>query len=235
MLAMSRRRRAVLAAGAGPPVASARPSEHPAGTATAQAYYQFMLGRHFESEGETRPGRWPRTARPHASTPSRRRSAPSSPAFFARQGRVEDASREARAALALDPANHEANRILGSILASLAEPGDGRRRERSRAGAKRRLYLERGTPRRRHRRRPLARPAAGAPVRPGRQLRQGHRAAAGPARARADPRGVPAAGRSVERRGQRRRGGAGARSRRRGEPAPAGVARRDVRRAAAME
>ena len=42
--------------------------------------------------------------------------------FFARQGRVDDASREARAALALDPANQEANRILGSILASLAEP-----------------------------------------------------------------------------------------------------------------
>ena len=105
----------------GPPVASGRPSVHPPGTETAQAYYQFMLGRHFESEGDT--------TRALAAYREAARLDPQSAevraelaGFFARQGRVEDASREAHAALALDPANQEANRILGSILASLVEP-----------------------------------------------------------------------------------------------------------------
>jgi tetratricopeptide (TPR) repeat protein len=97
---------------------------HPAGSeSSAGAYYQFILGRHFESDGDIDRAMAayreaarldPRSAEIRAELAG----------FFARQGRVDDASREARAALALNPANHEANRILGSILASLAEPGD---------------------------------------------------------------------------------------------------------------
>ena len=126
----------------GPPVASGRPSVHPPGTETAQAYYQFMLGRHFESEGDT--------TRALAAYREAARLDPQSAevraelaGFFARQGRVEDASREAHAALALDPANQEANRILGSILASLVEPGtEGVAGTHARGEAA--LYLERG-------------------------------------------------------------------------------------------
>src|ERR671910_2337060 len=106
------------------PAPPASPSERPAPGETAAAYYQFMLGGHFESEGEL--------DRAMAAYREAARLDPESAeiraelaGFFARQGRVEDASREARAALALDSTNHEANRILGSILASLAEPGTG--------------------------------------------------------------------------------------------------------------
>ena len=124
------------------PAAPARPSEHPAASPAAQAYYQFMLGGHLESEGEL--------DRAMAAYREAARLDPESAeiraelaGFFARQGRVDDASREARAALALDPANHEANRILGSILASLADPaaeGDATDRATGEAA----LHLERG-------------------------------------------------------------------------------------------
>lgn len=95
-----------------------------AGGESGQAYYQFVLGRHFESDGDM--------DRAMAAYREAARLDPESAeiraelaGFFARQGRVDDATREARAALARDPANHEANRILGSILASLAEPDAG--------------------------------------------------------------------------------------------------------------
>jgi pentatricopeptide repeat protein len=117
-------------------------SEHQAGSRTAEAYYQFLLGGHLESTGELE--------RAMAAFREAARLDPESAeiraelaGFFARQGRVEDATREARAALALDPANHEANRILGSILASLAEPGDGGDAG-DRAPGEAALHLERG-------------------------------------------------------------------------------------------
>ena len=116
--------------------------EHPAGTATAQAYYQFMLGRDLEANGETAKAMAAYTAAARLDPQSAEVRAELA-GFFARQGHVEDASREARAALALDPANHEANRILGSILASLAEPGvGGDASDRTLAEAA--SYLERG-------------------------------------------------------------------------------------------
>jgi tetratricopeptide (TPR) repeat protein len=124
------------------PAALAAPSGDPTASQTAQAYYQFMLGGHFESEGEL--------DRAMAAYREAARLDPESAeiraelaGFFARQGRVDDASREARAALALDPANHEANRILGSILASLTDPGTaGNANDRGSGEAA--LHLERG-------------------------------------------------------------------------------------------
>jgi tetratricopeptide (TPR) repeat protein len=105
------------APGARPPTAARQP-----GGATGQAYYQFILGRHLESDGEI-----------DRAIAAYREAARLDPlaaeiraelaGLYARQGRVDEASREARAALAIDSANHEANRILGSILASLVEPG----------------------------------------------------------------------------------------------------------------
>ncbi len=125
-----------------PLLVSAQPVEHPAGTATAQAYYQFMLGRDLEANGETAKAMAAYTAAARLDPQSAEVRAELA-GFLARQGHVEDASREARAALALDPANHEANRILGSILASLAEPGvGGDASDRTLAEAA--SYLERG-------------------------------------------------------------------------------------------
>ena len=206
------------------PAAPARPSEHPTASPAAQAYYQFMLGGHFESEGEL--------DRAMAAYREAARLDPESAeiraelaGFFARQGRVDDASREARAALALDPANHEANRILGSILASLAEPGSGGRRERSGLRAKRRCISS-----------AAAAAMAPTPIRRSdlvlarlyirsRQHEKAITLLQDLLEREVDSRGVPAAGRGVERRRKCRRGGAGARGRRAGEPSPAALAR----------
>ena len=108
------------------PAPGARRSEHPAarqpGGVTAQAYYQFILGRHLESDGEIDRAiaAYREAARLNPLAAEIRAELAG---LYARQGRVDEASREARAALAIDSANHEANRILGSILASLVEPG----------------------------------------------------------------------------------------------------------------
>jgi tetratricopeptide (TPR) repeat protein len=122
--------------------APAQPSRHTGDGETAQAYYQFLLGGHYESAGDNE--------RAMAAFREAARLDPASAeiraelaGFFARQGRLDDASREARAALAIDPANHEANRILGSILASIAQPGVGGDGD-SRVLDEATLHLERG-------------------------------------------------------------------------------------------
>jgi tetratricopeptide (TPR) repeat protein len=83
----------------------------------AAAYYQFLLGRHLESAGE--PDKALAALREAA------RLAPGSAdvraeiaALLAREGREREAIEEARAALAIDPRNHEANRVLGALLAA---------------------------------------------------------------------------------------------------------------------
>jgi tetratricopeptide (TPR) repeat protein len=123
-------------------VAAAQPTPHSSATATARAYYQFMLGRHLESDGEIDQAvaAYREAARldPH-SAEIRAEIA----GLYARQGRV-DAAREARAALAIDPENHEGNRILGSILASLADPDSGPSASADRALSEAATYLERG-------------------------------------------------------------------------------------------
>src|SRR5512145_1845988 len=103
------------------PSPGAHKAARPSGV-TAQAYYQFMLGRHLESDGEIDRAiaAYREAARLDPDAAEVRAELAG---LFARQGRVDDATREARAALAIDAANQEANRILGSILASLVEPG----------------------------------------------------------------------------------------------------------------
>jgi tetratricopeptide (TPR) repeat protein len=104
------------------PSTGAHTSARAASGVTAQAYYRFMLGRHLESDGQIDRAiaAYREAARLDPGAAEIRAELAG---LFARQGRVDDASREARAALAIDPVNHEANRILGSILASLVEPG----------------------------------------------------------------------------------------------------------------
>ena len=113
-----------------PPAPPAAPSpsgmdrlaDGPTAAAPAEAYYHFILGRHFESSGEI-----------DRAIASHREAARLDPgaaeiraelaALLTRQGKLDGAEEEARAALAVDPQNREANRVLGSILASMSESG----------------------------------------------------------------------------------------------------------------
>src|SRR3970040_201801 len=86
----------------------------------ADAYYRFVMGRHYESAGDI-----------DRAIQGYREAARLEPAsaevrgelagLYARQGRLEDAMTEARRALAIDGANREAHRVLGTLLASLLE------------------------------------------------------------------------------------------------------------------
>jgi tetratricopeptide (TPR) repeat protein len=96
----------------------AAPPSQPAGSDTAE--YYFLIGRYLEGAGrideaiaahkraiELEPG----------SAELRAELA----ALYARQDNAIDAIQTAEAALERDPANHEANRILGSVYAAFAE------------------------------------------------------------------------------------------------------------------
>jgi tetratricopeptide (TPR) repeat protein len=82
-----------------------------------EAAYEFLLGRFYESRGDIDKAiaAHREAARLDPGSAEIRAELAS---LFARQGRVRDAVNESRAALAIDPENREANRVLGSILAS---------------------------------------------------------------------------------------------------------------------
>ena len=98
------------------------PAEAPPGAPDAAAYYQFLLGRHLESAGE-----------PDKALAALREAARLAPgaadiraeiaSLLAREGREREALDEARAALAVDARNHEANRVLGALLAASMDEG----------------------------------------------------------------------------------------------------------------
>ncbi len=109
-----------------------------------EAYYQFLLGRHLESESAIDGA--------IAAYESARRLDPTSaepPAelagLYARQGRFDQARILADAALAIDSSNIEAHRVLGSVYAALAD-NDARDPSVTPAEAARRAidHLERG-------------------------------------------------------------------------------------------
>jgi tetratricopeptide (TPR) repeat protein len=95
----------------------------PAGDKTAEAYYQFLLGRHLEGDGQIDQAV---AAYQQAATLDPTSSAiPAELAgLYARQGRIKDATTAADAALKLNPSDVDAHRVLGSIYASLAEPDE---------------------------------------------------------------------------------------------------------------
>lgn len=87
---------------------------------TADAYFQFILGRHLESEGEV--DRAVEAFREAARLdPSSAEVRAELAGLYARQGRLDDAIAEARGALAIDDDNHEAHRVLGTLYASVIE------------------------------------------------------------------------------------------------------------------
>lgn len=86
----------------------------------AEAYYEFLLGRSLENDGEI-----------EAAIAAHQRAARLDPtsadlpaelaAVYARQGRFDEARTAAEAAIAVDADNLEANRVLGSVFAALAD------------------------------------------------------------------------------------------------------------------
>ena len=108
-----------------------RPSPAPVGAQQPEATpgYYFMLGRHLESLGKIDEAI---AAHQHAIAlqPDSAELRAELAGLYARQDRAREALDTAEAALARDPDNHEANRILGSVYAALAEqkkpfrPGD---------------------------------------------------------------------------------------------------------------
>ena len=100
------------------PAPGAQPPPVPKAEETAG--YYFLLARHLEGVGQideaiaalTRASTLaPKAAEIHAELAG----------VYARQNRAVDAVEAAEAGLALDPANREANRILGSVYAALSE------------------------------------------------------------------------------------------------------------------
>lgn len=97
-------------------------------TAPSAGYF-FLLGRHLESEGQVDEA-IAAHKRAIALEPGSAELKAELAALYARQDRALDAVTTAEAALALDSANQEANRILGSVYAALIDqrtplrPGD---------------------------------------------------------------------------------------------------------------
>jgi tetratricopeptide (TPR) repeat protein len=112
--------------------ASPAPAQSPSSPSTAEAPtagYFFLLGRHLETEGKVDEA-IAAHKRAIGLEPSSAELKAELAALYARQDRALEAIQMAQAALVHDPANLEANRILGSVYAALSEqrtplrPGD---------------------------------------------------------------------------------------------------------------
>jgi tetratricopeptide (TPR) repeat protein len=100
------------------PAASAQ--SVPAPEPSASAGYYFLLGRHLETSGKAEEA-IAAHKRAIALEPSSAELRAELAAVYARQERALEAIEAAEAALKLDSANLEANRIFGSVYAALAE------------------------------------------------------------------------------------------------------------------
>jgi tetratricopeptide (TPR) repeat protein len=95
------------------------------GVAAAQdedgtAYYEFLLARYLESQGDSR-GAQRALERAAAADPLSAEVRAELASFHLRRNERADAETAGQAALVLDPGNVEANRVLGQIYASMAE------------------------------------------------------------------------------------------------------------------
>ncbi len=113
---------------AGP--ASASPLQRPPSASTEPpASYYFMLGRHLEDLDKIDEA-IAAHQKAIALAPDSAELRAELAGLYARQDRVREALETAEAALQRDPANHEANRIIGTVYAALSEqrrpfrPGD---------------------------------------------------------------------------------------------------------------
>ena len=130
----------VVLSGLGASVAGAAMPQAPAAASPpeAPAAYYFMLGRHLEDERKVEEAI---AAHKKAITlePESAELRAELAALYARQDRVREALETAEAALQRDPANREANRIIGTVYAALNEqrqpfrPGDDPTQYRAKA------------------------------------------------------------------------------------------------------
>lgn len=102
----------------------------------AEAYYQFLLGRSLEDDGDiegaiTAFGRASKLDPASADIPAELA------ALYARQSRVTEAIASAEAALKIRPGHSEAHRVLGLIYANLAERGENAAADPGAAGNRR--------------------------------------------------------------------------------------------------
>ena len=106
----------------GRPAAAQTPAPPAAPTATisAQAYYEFMLARRLEADGDVK-GAAAALDRAQKFDPSSAELLAERAALHARQNEGEEARVAAERALALDPDNPEAHRILGLVYSAWAD------------------------------------------------------------------------------------------------------------------
>src|SRR5215208_255826 len=109
--------------------AQAASQRAPSAPADAPAAYYFLLGRHLE-DGDKIEEAIAAHRKAIALEPQSAELRAELAALYARQDRAAEGLEAAEAALERDPANREANRVLGSIYAALSEqrrpfrPGD---------------------------------------------------------------------------------------------------------------
>src|SRR5712671_1261041 len=84
------------------------------------AYSQFMLGRHLESADDI-PGAIAAFKRAVQLDPQGSDIVAELAGLYMRQSRLEDAVTAGEQALKIEPANHEAHRVLGIVYATLVE------------------------------------------------------------------------------------------------------------------
>jgi len=117
--------------------AAAQPPDRP-GTASADAYLQFLLARQLETQGDA-AGALEALKRAEALAPGSAEVVAEMASLYARQNKATDAIAAAERALKIDPKNVEANRLLGLLFAAWSEgaatPPPGRSQAQLRAAA----------------------------------------------------------------------------------------------------
>lgn len=105
------------------PLAAARAQTTAEGAAEAEAYYQFMLGRYLEGEGDA-TGAIAALERAAELSPGGAEIRAELAGLYARQNRAEEAIEAGEAALAIEPENVEAHRVLGTVYSALSSDRD---------------------------------------------------------------------------------------------------------------
>ncbi len=115
----------------------------------ADAYFEFLRGRHLEGEGDIE-GAIKAFRQARALDPRSAEIPAELAAFFARQNQATEAVAAAEDALALDPANVEAHWVLGTVFAALAQGNSDGSPQQAEALDKAILHLEKARPARRY-------------------------------------------------------------------------------------
>jgi tetratricopeptide (TPR) repeat protein len=134
---------------AGQPAAAQSPSPSPTSAASAQAYYEFMLARRLESDGDVK-GAIAALERAEKLDPESADVLAERAGLHARQNQGPEAQAAAERALQLDKDNVEAHRILALVYSAWSEgagqPPSGTTPDAARAKAIDHLKAIRGTP-----------------------------------------------------------------------------------------